>query len=175
MTFALIGDSQADGLSAPLARLLPVVFSEPHVGWTTARVFGEPLERALASRASVVIAVVGGNDDPLSSSGFLAGADKARRAGKRLIVVGPVFALTDDAARHDRARTALTVSAQRAGVPFVDAYPLTRDLARPMNVHLGDRYPQYAVRLATALAPRAGWMAGALALLGAALAWRWFA
>lgn len=164
MTYALIGDSQADGLAAPLARLLPIAFSEPHVGWTTASVFGTPLSNALASSADTILAVTGGNDDPLSASAFAAGAARARAAGKRLIVVGPVFAITSDAARHTAARAALVAAAARAGVPFVDAYPLTQDLARSTNVHLGPGYPTYAARLAAALQGSGGIGIGGVAV-----------
>jgi hypothetical protein len=173
MTYALIGDSQADGLAAPLARLLPIDFSEPHVGWTTAAVFGDPLTRALASSASTVLVVTGGNDDPLNTTTFDNGVARARSFGKSLIVVGPVFALTSDAARHDRARVALGNAAQRNGLRFVDAYPLTRDLARTSNVHLGPGYPTYAQRLAAAVKGGSSGagpiIAGALAVL---VAWR---
>lgn len=170
----MIGDSQADGLATPLATKLPVVFSEPHVGWTTASVFGAPLTNALASSAGTVLAVTGGNDDPLNTSAFDAGAARARAAGKRLIVVGPVFAVTSDRARHDAARTALMAAAARNGVAFLDAYPLTSDLARTTNVHLGPGYPTYAARLAAALQGGGGLgLAGAIAGgIGAWLLWR---
>lgn len=173
MTYALIGDSQADGLAVPLARLLPIDFSEPHVGWTTASIFGDPLTRALASQASTVLVVTGGNDDPLSASAFDNGVARARSFGKNVVIVGPVFALTSDAPRHDRARVALGNAAQRNGLRFIDAYPLTRDLANTSNVHLGARYPEYAQRLAAEV-KGGGSSVGAIAV-GAALAvlaWR---
>lgn len=173
MTYALIGDSQADGLASPLARLLPIDFSEPHVGWTTAAIFGDPLTRALASSASTVLVVTGGNDDPLNATAFDNGITRARSFGKSVIIVGPVFALTDDAPRHDRARIALGNAAQRNGLRFIDAYPLTRDLANTSNVHLGPAYPTYAQRLATVLSS-SGSGAGPFAIgaVAALLAWR---
>jgi len=175
MTYALIGDSQADGLAVPLARMLPIDFSEPHVGWTTAAIFGDPLTRALASPASTVLVVTGGNDDPLNATAFDNGIVRARSFGKQIVIVGPVFALTSDAPRHDRARVALGNAAQRNGLRFVDAYPLTRDLANNSNVHLGPRYPDYALRLASGLKSSGGGagpiIAGAVL---AVLAWKFW-
>lgn len=174
-TYALIGDSQGVGLATPLSSLIPIAFSQPHVGWTTARIFGDPLDGALRSSADVVLVVTGGNDDPLNNAAFDTAAAKARRAGKQLIVVGPVFAKTSDAARHDAARAALIAAASRNAVRFVDAYPLTRDLASTTNVHLGGAgYRSYAARLATALRPSGGGLGiGVLVGLAAWAAWRW--
>lgn len=174
-TYALIGDSQGEGLRVPLAARLDVVFSDPHVGWTTARIFGVPLDGALTSGADVVLAVTGGNDDPLNDSVFDRAAARVRTAGKELVVVGPVFALTSDAARHGRARAALIAASARNGVRFVDAYPLTRDLASTTNVHLTPaKYATYAARLATALRPAGPGGLGTGLLLGLAAwaAWR---
>lgn len=173
MIDALIGDSQAAGLEAPLRARVQLAFAEPHVGWTTARVFGDPLAHALASGATRVIAVTGGNDDPLNVAAFADGVARARRAGKQLVIVGPVFAKTDDAARHDRARAALKAAARAADVRFIDAYPLTQDLARTSNVHLGPGYPEYARRLAAALQGSSSGLlvaAGAVAAVAAVLA-----
>lgn len=176
-TYALIGDSQGQGLAAPLAAQLPVVFSEPHVGWTTGRVVGSPLDGALASSASTILMVTGGNDDPLNVGAFDGAVARIRRAGKSLVVVGPVFARTDDAPRHDAARSALSTAAARNGVPFIDAYPMTRDLASTANVHLTTaKYVTYAQRLAVAV--KGGGGPGVLGAIGIAvvalLAWRWF-
>lgn len=176
LTYALIGDSQGEGLKVPLLTQLSLVFTEPHVGWTTGRIFGAPLDGALASSADVVLAVTGGNDDPLNNTAFDAAAARIRRAGKQLIVVGPVFAKTSDAARHDRARAALIAAAARNGVRFIDAYPLTTDLATTTNVHLGAAgYRTYASRLTTALRPTGGGAlgVGVLVGLGALALWKW--
>jgi hypothetical protein len=56
-------------------------------------------------------------------------------------------------------------------VRFIDAYPLTRDLARTTNVHLGPGYPTYAERVARAVSQSQGsssvaWVGGLL-LVGA--------
>jgi len=165
VTYALIGDSQGVGVASSLASLLPVVFSEPHSGWTTARLVRDgPLERALASGADKLIVVTGGNDDPLSRAAFGELVSRARAARVELLVVGPVFARTDDAARHDAARAQLEAAARDAGVRFLDAYPLTRDLASTANVHLtATRYRTYAERIASAVR-------GAGAIVGVALA-----
>jgi len=173
-TYALIGDSQGVGLEAPLATKVPILYSQPNVGWTTARIFGAPLEGAVGSSADVVLVVTGGNDDPLNNAAFDTAAAKVRRAGKQLIVVGPVFALTSDAARPDRARAALIAASARNSVRFIDAYPMTRDLATTANVHLGGAgYRTYAARLAAALRPSTGGLGtGLLIGLAAWAAWR---
>lgn len=157
-TFALIGDSQGVGVQDELSRLLPIVFADPKVGWTTARISGEPFDRALGSSADTILLMTGGNDSPVSADALLGMVERTRRARKRLIVVGPVFALTDDAARHDRARAQLqtilapAVRASPGVVRWVDAYPMTRDLASTANVHLtAARYRTYAARIANAV------------------------
>ena len=169
-SYALIGDSQGVGLSDPLSALISVVSSGPVVGATTAGEVRDQLPAALQSTADTVLVVTGGNDDPLSPAAFARLVATTRAAGKGLVVVGPVYALTSDAPRHDAARAALAAAAAQAGVPFIDAYPLTRDLARTTNVHLGPGYPTYAARLAAALRGGGGGRAVVLALgLGLAL------
>jgi hypothetical protein len=176
-SYALIGDSQGVGVSSSLPSLLTVAFMEPHVGWTTARIVRDgPLEHALASSADTVIIVTGGNDAPLSQAAFRELVERTHAAHKELLVVGPVFAkIPADAARHDAARAALRAAAVEAGVRFIDAYPLTRDLASTVNVHLtAARYRVYAQRLAALASPAAGGAGagGVLAVLAlAALAW----
>jgi uncharacterized membrane protein len=157
VTFALIGDSQGVGLEPGLRELLSIVFADPKVGWTTARIRRDgPFEGALRSSASTIILVTGGNDDPLDVTALRDMIASSRAAGKRLVVVGPVFALTDDAARHDRARTQLRAATVAPAV-FVDAYPMTRDLASTANVHLtATRYRTYARRLASAVGSGTG-------------------
>lgn len=152
-TYALIGDSQGAGLEAPLRALVPIVFADPKVGWTTARIrSGGPFAGALASSADAILLVTGGNDDPLNATSLLDMVELARAAGKGLVVVGPVFAVTDDGPRHDRARAALQSTLRGKAARFVDAYPMTRDLARPENVHLtASGYQRYASRLAAGL------------------------
>jgi len=178
VTYALIGDSQGVGLELPLRRLLgrALVFADPKSGWTTGRIRRDgPFASALASPASTIVLVTGGNDNPLDRTALLDMGELARAAGKGFIVVGPTFALTDDAARHDRARADIEAALRRKpGVRFVDAYPMTRDLARPENVHLtAAGYGAYAGRLSAALATGMGFasLAG-YALAGYALA-RW--
>ncbi len=168
MTYALIGDSQGVGVQDELGRLLHVVFSDPKSGWTTGRIRREgPFERALASSASTIVLVTGGNDNPLDVTALRDMVALVERARKRLVVVGPVFALTDDAGRHDRARAQLKAAVSGTSARWVDAYPLTRDLASPANVHLtAARYRIYAGRLASAVG-NTGWATLAFAFAAA--------
>jgi len=178
MTDALVGDSQGQGLERALRRLLAIAFVDVRPGWTTARLAGEPFDGALESDASRIVVVTGGNDAPLDVSALRGMIERARAAGKALVVVGPVFALTDDAERHDRARLDLRNALRGSGAMWIDAYPLTRDLARSSSVHLTRAgYDTFARRLARRLRARGarGALAGPLVVLlalGAAAASR---
>lgn len=172
---ALIGDSQAQGLERPLRRLLSIAFADPRPGWTTARIAGEPFDGALESGAGRIVLVTGGNDDPLDVPALRGMIERASSSGRALVVVGPVYALTDDAARHDRARAELRAALRGTRATWIDAYPLTRDLARPSNVHLTPAgYDAFARRLARRLRARGarGSIAGPLAVLLALAALR---
>ncbi len=161
ITYALIGDSQSAGLERGLRVALSIAFAEPHVGWMTRRIVSEgPLANALASSADVVLLVTGGNDDPGTAlrAAIEALAVRTAAAGKKLIVVGPVFAKTADdvPARHDASRAAwIRALAAYPQVRWIDGYPLTRDLASTSNVHLtASKYLIYAQRLAAAVSAR---------------------
>lgn len=178
MTDALVGDSQAQGLARALGRLLSLAFVDARPGWSTARLAGEPFEGALESDARRIVLLTGGNDAPLDVAALRGMIERARGARKVLVVVGPVFALTDDAERHDRARLDLRNALRGSGALWIDAYPLTRDLASSSSVHLTPaRYETFARRLARRLRGRRarGELAGPLAVLlalGAAAASR---
>lgn len=177
-SYALLGDSQGVGVAPRLRQLLPIVFEGPVVGYTTPRTLTEVLPHALASDATDLLVVTGGNDTP--RAGVAAITELVRRAlaaGKRVTVVGPVFSLHQpEKDLHDAVHYPLLDAASRAGASIIDAYPLTQDLARPENVHLtAANYRIYAQRIAGALERRATTGLGILALVfvGAYAAWRW--
>lgn len=166
----VLGDSQAEGL-APFLRASGFTVIDRR-GWSTARLRGE-LGAILARRPELVVLVTGGNDDP-DAPGYaelLRGiVAQVRASGAKLVVVGPVFAkVQPDAQVHPRTAAKIRAALAGTGATFIDAQPLTRDLARDSNVHL-DRagYAVYAARLERALRPGSGALLG-LALLGAAL------
>ena len=169
----LIGDSQAEGL----APHLPGWRTFPFRGYSTSRIKAE-LRTIPFGRGDTVVLVTGGNDDPDSSA--LPGTVRATalnvlERGARLVWVGPVHAkVQPDAQVHPRT-AAIHRAALPPGVRWIDAAPLTRDLARSTNVHL-DRagYATYAQRLEAAMrssSSSAPVLIG-LALLGAAIVTR---
>lgn len=162
----LVGDSQAEGLGPHVPASWRAF---PFRGYSTARLKGE-LRAIPFGRGDTVVLVTGGNDDPDSSA--LPGTVRATAAdvlsrGAALIWVGPVHAkVQPDAQVHPRT-AAIHRAALPPGVRWIDAAPLTRDLARSTNVHL-DRtgYRTYAARLEAAMRGSGSGLAyaGALAL-----------
>lgn len=154
--YGVAGDSQAQGLllDGALPRLLgeALVSRHPHPGWSTRRLRDEgmigaalrELARAPATRR-VLLVVAGGNDTPPTTATaqaryrelLLAVADDARNAGVELVWIGPVFArVSPDAAQHPLVANAQRAAFDGSSVRWIDAQPLTRDLARDDNVHL---------------------------------------
>jgi hypothetical protein len=171
---AVLGDSQGVGALPEIARELNVVHSNPQVGWTTRRTFNEALPAALASSATTIIVITGGNDEPGPGSRAVTDLVRAvRAAGKRAIIVGPVFAIHQpEAGAHDIVRGPLLAAARAAGAKAIDAYPLTRDLARASNVHLTTaNYTIYGRRIVSAM-KSSGWGGTILGIGLALLAWR---
>lgn len=146
----LVGDSQAEGLEPHLRGWRAFPFR----GYSTARLKAE-LRAIPFGRGDTVVLVTGGNDDPESSA--LPGTVRATAAdvlerGARLVWVGPVFAkVAPDDRVHPRT-AAIHRAALPPGVRWIDAAPLTRDLARTTNVHLTSAgYRLYAQRLEAAM------------------------
>lgn len=174
----LVGDSQAEGLGPSFRAKGWRTF--PFRGYSTSRIKAE-LRAIPFGRGDTVVIVAGGNDDPESSA--LAGTVRAAALdvigrGAQLFWVGPVFAkVQPDAQVHPR-----TAEVHRAalpgGVTWIDAQPLTRDLARSSNVHLDAAgYRVYAARLEAAMrsSSGSGLALVAVVLLGAAvLTRRWW-
>jgi len=172
--FAVLGDSQGVGALPEISRELHVVYANPQVGWTTRRTFNEALPAALTSTATTILLITGGNDTP--GPGARAVTDfvnSVRAAGKRVIVVGPIFAIHEpEATNHAAVRGPLLAAARAAGAKAIDAFPLTTDLARASNVHLTtSNYVIYGRRLVSKI-KSSGWGGTLLGLGLALLAWR---
>lgn len=171
----LIGDSQAEGLGPSFRAKGWRVFDRR--GYSTRRLRDEVLPTLPLRADDVVVLVTGGNDDPDSSAlpeVVRTTVERITRSGARLFWVGPVAAkVQPDAQVHPR--TAAVHRANVSGKPnvtWIDAQPLTRDLARSSNVHLDAAgYRLYAQRLEAAMrsSSGSGLALVALALLGAAV------
>ncbi len=171
---AVVGDSQGVGALPELSRELHVVYANPQVGWTTRRTFNEALPAALASSATTILVITGGNDTPGPGARAVTDLVNAvKAAGKRAIVVGPIYAIHEpEATNHAAVRGPLLAAARAAGAKAIDAFPLTRDLARASNVHLTTaNYVIYGRRLVTAM-KSSGWGGTLLGIGLALLAWR---
>lgn len=177
----LVGDSQAEGL-APFFRAAGWTVSD-HRGYSTARLRDEVLPTLGLRAGDTVVIVTGGNDDPDNAAlpeivrTTLARLEGAVGASGRVFWVGPVYAkVIPDANEHPR--TAAIHRAQvvgKAGATWIDAQPLTRDLARTTNVHLDAAgYRSYAARLTSAMRDGGGGLGvAALALAAFAGAYLW--
>jgi len=171
---AVLGDSQGVGALPMLREKLNVVYAGAHVGWTTRRTVNDELPAALASSARTVLLITGGNDEPGPGARAVTDFVRAvRAAGKTAIVVGPVFAIHEpEATSHNATREPLLAAARAAGAKAIDAYPLTRDLARSANVHLtAANYRIYGQRIVDAM--KSSGVGGTILGIGLALlAWR---
>lgn len=177
----LIGDSQAEGL-APFFRAAGWRVHD-HRGFSTRRLRDEVLPVAGIAPGDTVVIVTGGNDDPDSGAlpevvrTTIERLQSAVGPTGRVFWVGPVAAkVMPDAAVHPR--TAAVHRAQAVGkrrVTWIDAQPLTRDLARATNVHLdANGYRLYAQRLTKAMQSSGlAWLAVA-GLVAAVLTRRWW-
>jgi hypothetical protein len=154
----LVGDSQAEGL-APFFRAAGAAVSD-HRGYSTRRLRDEVLPTLRIAPGDTVVVVTGGNDDPDSAQLpeiVRSTAERLERAvgsSGRVFWVGPVFArVLPDATVHPRtAAVHRAAVAGKARVSWIDAQPLTRDLARSTNVHLDAAgYREYAERLMRAM------------------------
>lgn len=123
MTFALIGDSQAEGLAPWLRRELgsDLVFVDARRGRPTSEFLD-----ARIPQVDVLIAILGGNDT--ASSRYPATleltVDAFRARSRRIVWVGPsavdVHEDPETAERHDAARAAQARVLPRLGVEFLD-------------------------------------------------------
>lgn len=171
----LIGDSQAEGL-APFFRAAGWRVYDRR-GFSTRRLRDEVLPTLPLRAGDTVVVVTGGNDDPDSpqlSEAVRTTAERLLRAigpSGRVFWVGPVAAkVLPDAVVHPRtAEVHRRALEGKTGLTWIDAQPLTRDLARSTNVHLDrEGYRAYAARIDAAL--RAGVSGrGGIALVGLAL------
>lgn len=153
MTTHLIGDSQAEGI----ALHLPTGWrAYAHRGYSTARLRDEVLPSVPIRAGDTVIFVTGGNDTPNAalSDVVRSTAQRIITKGAKLIWVGPVFAkVSPDRDVHPQVSEIMRRALSgKAGVAFIDAQAMTRDLANDSNVHLTSAsYARYAQRLAAAV------------------------
>lgn len=171
----LIGDSQAEGLAPSFRAAGWRVYDRR--GFSTRRLRDEVLPTLPLRAGDTVLVVTGGNDDPDSpqlGEAVRTTAERLLRAigpSGRVFWVGPVAAkVLPDAVVHPRtAEVHRRALEGKTGLTWIDAQPLTRDLARSTNVHLDAAgYRTYATRIDAAL--RAGVSGrGGLALVGLAL------
>lgn len=153
MTTHLIGDSQAEGI----ALHLPSGWrAYAHRGYSTQRLRDEVLPTVPIAAGDVVVLVTGGNDTPNAnlSDVVRSTAQRIITKGAKLIWVGPVFARVspDDVVHPQVSEIMRRALAGKAGVAFIDAQAMTRDLANDSNVHLTSAsYARYAQRLAAAV------------------------
>ena len=149
MTTHLIGDSQAEGI----ALHLPTGWrAYAHRGYSTARLRDEVLPSVPIRAGDTVIFVTGGNDTPNAalSDVVRSTAQRIITKGAKLIWVGPVFARVppDDVVHPQVSEIMRRALVGKAGVAFIDAQAMTRDLATTSNVHLTSAsYRTYAQRL----------------------------
>lgn len=178
MTTYLVGDSQAEGLGPYFRAKGWRVYDRR--GYSTRRLRDEVLPSVPFGARDTVVLVTGGNDDPDSASlpeVVRTTAALVTGRGAQLVWVGPVFAKAmPDAVVHPRtAELHRRNVAGKPGVTWIDAQPLTRDLARATNVHLDAAgYRLYAQRLEAAARAGGGssWALLAFAGLVAAVATR---
>ena len=151
MKIVAVGDSQAEGLKPYLEAQGIQTFD--HRGWSTRRLRDEALAEVLATNPDAILLITGGNDDPTASTYpevVRSTATAFTSRGAKLYWVGPVFArVSPDSGVHPQVATAMRNNLSgKSRVVFIDAQPLTRDLARTTNVHLtSEGYRTYAQRL----------------------------
>lgn len=140
----VIGDSQAEGLLPWLRRSgFATAGSSAHRGWSSTR-----LIELVNSEGEPVVFVAGGNDTP--NAGYPARVlGIASRLPAGSVWVGPVAArVAPDATVHEQVAELQREALESTGVRWVDARPLTRDLANATNVHLTRaNYERFAKRL----------------------------
>lgn len=184
-TAALLGDSQAGGIKEPLGELLRAA------GWTTvaaahqngastrALVDGGPLANALERRPDVLVVFAGGNDTSSSGTAWGDLVSAARRAGARVIWVGPPAAVGDaalDASRAAVSEAQRVFFATKPDVVWIDGRATADGLPRRDSVHLTipSGYRRWAERLAPLMVGSGGSMLLAIGIAGLAVwgAWR---
>ncbi len=163
---ALVGDSQAQGLEAPLGRLIAregaeLVSSFTRSGWSTARVVAQGRLPQLLRRRRIdrVVVVLGGNDRPRSLGAYrrdiLSLVRQIERSGARVTWIGPAFSKRRDVERRHRTNAML----QRAilwgtGVRWIDSLPHTLSGHVRDRVHFTRRgYRRWATRIVSGLRP----------------------
>lgn len=161
---ALVGDSQAQGLSphlgAELARHSMRLIARLTIpGVSTRRLLDRHLDelREAVRGADRVIVALGGNDYGLGTdagrAAYRARLRRMRRElkGKDVLWLGPAFALDRGVARiHDRARAQQKRFFRSTPVRWVDSYPATRSGHAPDGVHFTrERYARWARAVAT--------------------------
>lgn len=158
MTTILVGDSQAEGLALAARAMGWRVYDRR--GYSTRRLRDEVLPSVPIALGDTVVIVTGGNDDPESSTLSEVVRTTVERLQRAVGVTGKIYWVGPVAARVQpdaqvHPRTAAVHRAAVAGksrTTWIDAQPLTRDLARSTNVHLDAAgYRIYAERLAKAM------------------------
>jgi len=174
MRYALVGDSQGQGLFGPLATRLAatghtVVFSRAVAGrdpggWTRDPTLAEQLR---ATAPDVVVYLVAGNNGDTNATSYGAKVSAligvARSAGASVVWLSPATA-TDPAtsARHEATANMEARIVPALGATWIDSRPYTRTGHRDGVHFTSAAYAAWAAALAPALAPTGGGAARAL-------------
>lgn len=158
-SIAIIGDSQAEGLSGPLRAALvragvgPVLGAVTISGITTRGLLDREKPQALMAHtdAELVIVALGGNDSTTSSypATLAAFVDAFRRTdGSRpdIVWIGPAFSLREDVdARHEMVSAVQSQVLPGLGVRWYDSREWTQDGHAGDDVHFTrEAYAQQA-------------------------------
>lgn len=175
MTYAIVGDSQAEGL-APAFRERGILVRDFR-GYTTSRLIAEAQNLLLQNpNVTTLVVVSGGNDTPNAAYADAVGRmydAVVRFGGRELIWVGPVHAqVSPDSEVHPQvAQIQKTTLTGKPRARWINGADLTRDLSRPSNVHLtAANYRVFADRLASRLTVGSGLAIAAVVAFGL---WWW--